>query len=202
MAISEVKICNLALNLIGNSSIISITDNNESARACNAFYDPTRREVLRAYPWNFAKKEISLGQTTITPLLTWTYAYQLPVDYLFMVVIENNIAYEIMGNQLYCNEDSLIVKYIADTTDTNLFDSNFINAFAAKLATKIAYKLSDSNTLQQTAYSLYQDALKEARSIDSQEETPTDVWRDFLTEARMGGSPYEGYSTRKGLGYT
>ena len=56
----EVTICNLALARLGDSRIVTFADAKPEAEYCALFYEATRDEVLRAHPWNFATKLVSL----------------------------------------------------------------------------------------------------------------------------------------------
>ena len=49
---SVVDICNSALNQIGASNIISLTEDSKAARICNQRYDFIRDYVFLAHPWN------------------------------------------------------------------------------------------------------------------------------------------------------
>jgi hypothetical protein len=59
---SIVGICNLGLvNGLGQDPIASLTDNRKAAIHCNLAYDPTRRAMLRAHPWDFATARARLS---------------------------------------------------------------------------------------------------------------------------------------------
>ena len=47
---SVVDICNSALNQIGASNIISLTEDSKAARLCNQRYTFVRDSVFRAHP--------------------------------------------------------------------------------------------------------------------------------------------------------
>ena len=49
---SIVGLCNSALNQIGASNIISLTEDSKAARICNQRYEFIRDSVFRAHPWN------------------------------------------------------------------------------------------------------------------------------------------------------
>jgi hypothetical protein len=63
-------VANRALVRLGAKKIGSLTEESDSAVACNEESDPCRLETLRAFPWNFARKRIRLNtfpQATLVP---------------------------------------------------------------------------------------------------------------------------------------
>lgn len=61
MATDAVAICNSALLKIGTEKITSLSDNTKRAIICNEQYAKIRDQVLRAHPWNFAIKRVTLS---------------------------------------------------------------------------------------------------------------------------------------------
>jgi len=57
---TKTDIANLALSLIGGSTITTIDDPTAQARACKKWFDTARDEALASHPWNFAIKRLSL----------------------------------------------------------------------------------------------------------------------------------------------
>ena len=49
---SIVDINNAALNQLGASTILSLTEDSKNARICNARYTQIRDAVFRSHPWN------------------------------------------------------------------------------------------------------------------------------------------------------
>ena len=56
---SAVSISNMALGHLGSKPIASIDENTQGARYCKIFYDVTRDETLRDFPWNFAETRVT-----------------------------------------------------------------------------------------------------------------------------------------------
>ena len=59
---SVVDICNSALNLLGASTISTITEDTKNARLCNQRYEPIRNRVFRSHNWNCLIKRVQLAQ--------------------------------------------------------------------------------------------------------------------------------------------
>lgn len=79
--------------------------------------------------------------------------------------------YEIYGKQLYSDESTVSIKYIANIDDPQQYDSLLREAFAMFMAYKLAYATTQSTTLAQEMYQLYQNALVRARGADAREGT-------------------------------
>ena len=189
---TEVSICSNALRRLGDDPITSLTDDTERARLCNAFYTDARDAVLRSHPWNFAITRASLAQLSDTPSYGFAYQYSLPTnpyclrvlemeypDYIFKV---ENVATH--GRVLLTDEGTAKILYIARITDTNLFDSMFVDVLTAKLSLDLAYPVTNSLQVQQQMQKLYQTKLSEARSIDGQEGFIDDLVSNTFTDFR------------------
>ena len=197
---TNVEIANIAMTLLGEDTIVSLTsDLGEKERKVNAIYTTTRDEVLRSFPWNFATKQATLGLLSETPTYEWTYMYQLPSDFIRLLMTEGQTKYRIQGDKLLSNQATLNITYTFRETDPQKWDTCFVNAFAAKIAFKLAYALPNSNSLQATAKAYYDEAIAEARGLDSQENEHEPLYYDELTDARLGtfsrNTGYEGSVT-------
>ena len=79
---SQVDICNGALNQLGASTIISLTEDSKNARILNQRYEMVRDRVFREHPWNCLIKRTKLAQDAATPAYEYSYQYTLPSDCL------------------------------------------------------------------------------------------------------------------------
>lgn len=186
--VSAVQICNLGLTKIGEESITAFTDDTKAGRLCNLHYAPARDMVLRDHIWNFAIKRVSLAQSTGTP--AWEYAYQfaLPTDFIRAVNTDllKTAEWKIENGFLLSDDSSVKLKYVAQITDTEMFDPLFVEALAARIAAELAVPLSDSTTLSQQMFNLYASKIRTARAADAQEGTPEGIDADAWLDARLG----------------
>ncbi len=53
---SVVDICNGALNQLGATTILSLTEDSKNARLCNSRFTQVRDAVFRSHPWNCLQK--------------------------------------------------------------------------------------------------------------------------------------------------
>mgnify|MGYP003141291665 CR=1 FL=1 len=180
---TEVSICANALRRLGDDPIVSLTDDTERARLCNAFYSEARDDVLRSHPWNFAITRQQLSQLSATPLYQYSYQYALPTDPFCLRVLEmeySDYVFKIehlagTGRVLLTDEGTAKIIYIARITDTAQFDSLFIDTLTAKLSVDLAYPVTGSVQLQQSMQKLFESKLREARSVDGQEGFQDDL---------------------------
>ena len=189
---TEVSICSNALRKLGDDPITSLTDDTERARLCNAFYEPARDSLLRSHPWNFAITRAALTQLSTTPAYGFAYQYALPTDPYCLRVLEmeyqdyifkiENLATE--GRVLLTDEGTAKILYIARITDTNIFDSLFVDCLTYHLAVKLAYPVTNSASLQAQMQQLYGLKLSEARSVDGQEGFIDGLVSDTFTDFR------------------
>jgi len=170
---SVVDICNSALNQIGASNIIALTEDSKAARLCNQRYEFVRDATFRAHPWNSLTTRVSLAPDTATPVFEFTKQFTLPTDPFCLRVLglsDANILYRVEGRKLVCNESTIQMIYIARVTDVNEYDTLLIETLAAALAADLAYPLVGSSALGANMYSLYQTKLTEARFVDATED--------------------------------
>lgn len=81
--LSQVSICNMALSHLSIGKVIaSITEKSAEARACSAFYDQAKDEVLRDFAWPFATRTVTLALVAPQPTPEWAYSYRYPSDCL------------------------------------------------------------------------------------------------------------------------
>lgn len=85
MAGSVVELANSALQMVGLSTITSLSDNSPQARLANSFYSLSRDETLQLHPWSEAKKRVSLAQSVTAPAFGYSHAYQKPADFIRML---------------------------------------------------------------------------------------------------------------------
>ena len=72
---SVVDICNGALNQLGATTILSLTEDSKNARLCNSRYTQVRDAVFRSHPWNCLQKRVELAADTTAPAWGFSYAY-------------------------------------------------------------------------------------------------------------------------------
>jgi len=148
MANTDVEICNLALDYLGSGSIVSRSDKaDKTAKLCDRWYDISRRSILKDLNASFSIKRAALATATdFTPVYGYSNAFNLPDKCLKILNIEDPMQaerYQIEGKYLYCDYSNIVnVRYIYDEEDVSLYDDEFIELLALKLARNICMPLT------------------------------------------------------------
>lgn len=185
---SVVDICNGALNQLGASTILSLTEDSKNARLCNARYTQVRDSIFRSHPWNCLQKRVQLPADTATPAWGFSYQYTLPSDCLRVLrILDYDSDYKVEGRKIVTNNSSMKILYVARITDPNEYDELLRETLSAALAADIAYAVTSSNPLTQNMYNLLKDKLKEARFVDATEGQNT-VQEDGMADVIDAGT--------------
>ena len=167
---SVVDICNGALNQLGASTILSLTEDSKNARLCNARYTQIRDSLFRSHPWNCLIKRVELARDTATPSWGFSYQFTLPADCLRVLTILNyDYDYKIEGRKVLANHGTVKIQYISRIEDPNQYDELLRETISAALAADIAYAVTSSNPTATNMYNLFQSKLKEDRFTDATE---------------------------------
>ena len=190
---SVVNMCNSALNLLGASTISSLTEDTKNARLCNQRYEPIRNRVFRSHNWNCLIKRVQLAQDSTGPVVEYTYGYTLPTDCLRVLKIHNGstdsiksaLDYNIEGRKVVTDETTIYLVYIALITDPNEYDSYLREAVSHQLAADICYAITNNSTLANNYMTRADERLREARFIDATENALDTVEANEFTDARL-----------------
>lgn len=198
---TDVALCNLALDRIGQASISSVSTPTTTVEDIVArHYDSTRREVLRKYVFNFSKKYAVLtASATVTPAFGFGTAYALPNDFVRLlalgdVTINGDVAaanYDISDGYIYTDSgdsSGLNIQYIYDAVTVSKFDPLFVRVFVLQLAANLAYKFTLKPSLLQGILSELVDVAAAAAAVAGQEKPPRRIERSQWVSARRGRS--------------
>ena len=190
---STVDMCNSALNLLGASTISSLTEDTKNARLCNQRFEPIRDRVFRSHNWNCLIKRVQLAQDSTGPVVEYTYGYTLPTDCLRVLKIHNGstdsiksaLDYKIEGRKVVTDETTIYLVYVALVTDPNEFDSYLREAISHQLAADICYAITNNSTLANNYMGRADERLREARFIDATENSLDTIESNEFTDARL-----------------
>ncbi len=187
---SEVQICNRALQKIGaEARIASLDDDTKEARECNRAYDPVRRGALRLHPWNFAIARTTLAALSEAPAWGFAYQYPWPEDALRVLSVEGDgagLVWRVEGRKVLTDSAApLAIVYIADVTDTAAFDDQFREVVAHLLAIELAEPITQSNTKKQILRDELSALITGAARADALEGTPVPLGEDAWLQARV-----------------
>lgn len=199
MGRSVTDIANRALQLLGATSILNLTDNTPEARECTRCYDPCRLAELRVHPWNFAKTRAALAPDAAAPAFGYTYQFTLPTDCL-RVLLPNDacLDWKVEGRKILTNSSTspfgaalsasgaaLYLGYIADVQDPTVFDPLFAECLSARMAAAMCERLTQSNSKKADAKDAYKTAEGDAKQCNAFENTPADPPDDDWLLARV-----------------
>jgi len=190
---SVVNMCNSALNLLGASTISSLTDDTKNARLCNQRYEPVRNRVFRSHAWNCLHKRVQLAQNSIAPVIEYDHAYALPSDCLRVLKIHNGttdsiadaLDYKLEGRNIITDEDTVYAIYIALDTDPNNYDTYLRESISHQLAADLCYAITNNATLANQYMTRADERLREARFIDATENSLGTIESNEFTNARL-----------------
>ncbi len=145
-----------------------------------------KRIVERLMRW---VKADGAGQTA------WGHRYPAPDDCLRMLPLRdggrfegNLIPHEIEDMDILTNQGTYVdARYIRRVTDPSRFDPTFVQAFAGRLAMKMAHAVTGKQGMIQTAAAFYADALSAARKANALEGTPERPAGNRVIDARAPG---------------
>ena len=199
---SDVDIGKRALQKLGEDGITSIfpPDNLKAARAINSCWTILLENELRAHTWNFSKARTTLPADSAAPAFGFPVQYTLPADCLRPLVIGNQRQsiglvdyrsglenlYQIEGGKILTALTApLALQYIKRVTDTSLFDANFVEAFACKIALEICFHVTGSDSKKESIRRDYKRAIREAVLSNAIELPPQGMADDSFVLARL-----------------
>lgn len=204
IAISEVRICNMAMSMIGASSKIeSITEAGAEAQECNLWYNYSREQALASNDWSFARKRLTLTtHSDDPPSGIWAYRYQYPSDCVVMREIQNpsgvavaTWAYDELAGadtvpfsvelddsqstlSILTDLDEAVGIYTFNLTEVTLFSQFFVQMLATALAANTAFTLTGNGDIADGMATRFQQMSAVARASDANEQVgkaPRDV---------------------------
>jgi len=196
IAISEVRICNMALSLIGASSTIeSLTEGSAESNACNLWYNYARKQALAAYDFSFARRRLTLTtHSDDPPSGVWAYRYQYPSDCVVMRKIQNPtggaatiwaqdaldtsdaIPFEIelsddqSTKSILTNLDEAIAVYTFNLTEVGLFSEFFVSFLALAIAQSIAFSVTGKREIEELMAARFVQMSLRAGNSDANEQ--------------------------------
>lgn len=197
---TQTQIINLALQKLGLAPLISIADKNTRAYAMMAAYDLQRQNEIRAHDWKFAEKDGAIPADVATPANTYLYQYTEPTDCLRFIMIAGyrqslgrtfyrtglEQLYTIKGKKILTNLPApLQVTYLYDVTDCTIFDANFVDMFACRLAGQTCIQLTQNATLKGDLSKEYKRSLNQALISGSIELPPQGLAEDSFILSRL-----------------
>jgi len=195
---SVTDVVNVALRLIGQTPISSLTDGSSTANVMDDLYTEARDQLLRIHPWNFATKRVKLAQSSNTPVFEFDYAYPLPSDWIRTISVHDNDAgygglyyrteFLVNQNVIVCNSDQVYLRYVYQVSDPNYMTPDFRECLELLLARNAAIPISSSNVMFEALDKKFTKVLGRARSSDAMGGYPEMRPRGSWAKSRNGRS--------------
>ncbi len=180
---TSISMSSNALLLIGHSTISSFTQAGAGALVASNLYDSSYENLLSMHRWRFATGKAPLSRLTATPLNDWTYAYQLPADYMLLNRLIPNSDFEIFEGLVYSNEPSLDIDYVYKPAESEL-PAYFIKLMEYYLASQFAIPVTDNSAKAQLYATMYEAQLRRAKFADASSRPPDPIADSPLWDAR------------------
>jgi len=127
------------------------------------------------------------GTALRVPASGFDYWFTLPTDCLRVLTVDEDLyTYKNENGRLLYSEDEADLTYVAKITDVNVFDAQFVDLLAQKIAAEIAMKLSDNANLTSSLWQVFSNKQREARAFDAMEGgTPDGIYADGWINSRL-----------------
>ena len=198
---TDVEVCNLALHRCGQKVVSDIsTPTTREEEVCERHYAMTRRALLRAYIFNFAKKFAQLTVSgVVTPAFGFASAFTLPNDFIRLlalgdVTINGDVPpslYTLSEGHIFTDweddTDTLNIVYIKDETAVTKWDALFVELMRLQLAKTFAYAFTLKPSLVKAIDDELADVKLQAAAVAGQEKPPRRIQRSRIRDLRRSG---------------
>lgn len=183
MALSEVKLCNLALSAIGVSTqIASLADTTRPAEVCNLWIEPVREMVMASAPWssltsytrlaNQNDRDVEADWVATDPAPGWLYSYDIPSTMLWPRYLSNFSLFEMSSvngtRKLMTNDEAPILVFTRnDVTNPTLWDNGLQNAVRCMLAAHICKDLNGKDTDLRNNFNMAEEVILRVRAAEA-----------------------------------
>jgi len=168
MAASVVEILSSALVELGEDRITSADQDTERARIASEVYETERDALLEEHPWKFATTRAELARLAEVPAFGFAFAFALPTDCLHVLDTWPETHCRVEGGRLLADVPAMAVRFVRRVTGPTAMPPTFRAALSARIAAKVAKKITGSSAEKERMLALYADRLKTAKSRDAQ----------------------------------
>lgn len=189
---SAISVCSAALLELGSRPINDFDENTEGARLCANLWPILRDNMLRLHPWNFAKKRVKLSPTKDIPEFGYSFAFNVPADFLRVISVNGEYAkgmawpegYTLENGQILSDVPSLHLQYVYRNEEPINWDSEFTRLMVLTMKKSLAYPVTRDNAVKNDAEQEWAIALRLAKSTNGIETQPNEFGGDAFLKAR------------------
>lgn len=179
--LSQIDIINRALSRINAAEINSLLDKTKEGTVARREWEASRDATLREHDWGFASRRVPLAPLAGKPR-GYAFAYAEPVDCLMVRRVlpspshaaDRPTALYVMGVHngapaILADVADAEAEYTARVENPGLFDPQFVDALAWKLASVFALAVKGDSESAGTAMQMYEFTLRGAETRNAQE---------------------------------
>lgn len=174
---TKVEVVNLALSELGSALVTTLGDATVPGSHYGELnYNSALDQLLRLHPWSFATKEAVLAQKPSAESEEWAYSYALPSGFVRLTKIIgdsvelNEESFSRDANGIHCDAQPISIQYISNDIQPSDYDPDFLAAFVALLASKLAVPVKQDRSLKQAMREEYEAIhLPRAKAADVRE---------------------------------
>jgi len=179
---SLTDVCNQAIGLVGGSRITSIDDGTNEAKQCKTNVYSCIDRILNDADWIFATRTVSASPLSEQPVAKYQYAFQIPNECIKVQSVLDADSLELHhwtreGNIILCDSDIIYIQYTHRIVDISLWPALLVSSLVHLLASRLATSISANNNLRSQMYDIFLLELRESRSADARQSSPTSVGR-------------------------
>ena len=172
MAYSKIKVCNMALGMLGESFIRSFNDNDTKTRMCQIHYDIVVDTTLARFDWPFAREVAPLNELVVPEgkKIAGQKYYALPENCItprYLFPEGSREAYTIVGRSLVTSVESPKLLYTRNDTTEALFSPMFVHILSLALAVRLSPALTQDKILTSSLKNLLQIELPDAAEVEA-----------------------------------
>lgn len=155
---TPIGICSNALIRLSAEPIEAFDEGTTIANTCEALYFQKKHYIMGMYPWRFTMKFMQLSRLVTTPLIRYKYEYALPSDRVqggmpFVVAASGTNCiptndYEIIGNKLMCDLETVFVQYQYDAPE-EFWPFYFTELIIEVMKTELVYPVTENGQMYQ-----------------------------------------------------
>lgn len=192
MSTTPVSICSNALLMLGDAPISSFTEDTDRARLASNLWDTLRDAVLRRHPWNCAIKRVVLAPDVTAPAFDYSTQFTLPSDCLRVLSVGQEgerPQYKLEGRKiLMTGATACNLRYVFRNDNPATWDAMLIEAMTMVMRAVFSYPITQSGSMEQLVENTLREYLRQARTVDGQEDEPEAFDESPLLAARFIGS--------------
>ncbi len=183
--VAAVDIANGALQRLGEPPIGSLDDPTERARALDRSLPIVRDRALAMGLWSFARHQVTLPALAGAPPLDYVYRYQLPADFISLIIHHSQAGYERQGAELFSDAaPPLTITYVRRVEAAELWSPLFAELVEVRSAIRVAPAIKGSGYDTRSLLAAEVQTLAQARRAAGRQELPRELSETSWAEVR------------------